>query len=103
MQKTVKSLGYIVSEFGIETEPDKIDKLPKEKCFFMKKIVKCLGHIVSEFGIETHKTKKVKVSRIRNEPRHDKINKMSVCPAKTQISLGTRPVRSRPGNDYIWK
>ena len=28
------------------------------------------------------------------EPRHDKTNKMSVCPAKTQISLGIRPVWS---------
>ena len=28
------------------------------------------------------------------EPRHDKTNKMAVCPAKTQISLGTRPVWS---------
>ena len=27
-----------------------------------------------------------------NEPRHDKINKMTVRPAKTQISLGIRPV-----------
>ena len=27
------------------------------------------------------------------EPRHDKTNKMSVRPAKTQISLGIRPVR----------
>ena len=26
------------------------------------------------------------------EPQHDKTNKMSVCPAKTQISLGIRPV-----------
>ena len=26
------------------------------------------------------------------EPRHDKTNKMAVCPAKTQISLGIRPV-----------
>ena len=29
-----------------------------------------------------------------NEPRHDKTNKMSVCPAKTQISLGIRLVWS---------
>ena len=28
------------------------------------------------------------------EPRHDKTNKMSVCPAKTHISLGIRPVWS---------
>ena len=27
-----------------------------------------------------------------NEPRHDKTNKVSVRPAKTQISLGIRPV-----------
>ena len=29
-----------------------------------------------------------------NEPRHDKTNKMSVHPAKIQISLGIRPVWS---------
>ena len=29
-----------------------------------------------------------------NEPRHDKINKMSVHPVKTRISLGIRPVWS---------
>ena len=29
-----------------------------------------------------------------NEPQHDKTNKMSVSPAKTQISLGIRPVWS---------
>ena len=28
------------------------------------------------------------------EPAHDKTNKMTVCPAKTQISLDIRPVRS---------
>ena len=27
-----------------------------------------------------------------HEPRHDKTNKMSMRPAKTQISLGIRPV-----------
>ena len=34
------------------------------------------------------------------EPRHDKTNKMSVCPAKTQISLGICPVwsKSSPGH-----
>ena len=30
----------------------------------------------------------------KNEPRHDKTNEVSVCPAKTQISLGIRPVWS---------
>ena len=33
-------------------------------------------------------------TRIKNEPRHDKTNKMSVCPAKTQINLGIRQVWS---------
>ena len=28
------------------------------------------------------------------EPQHDKTNKVSVCPAKTRISLGIRPVWS---------
>ena len=28
----------------------------------------------------------------KNEPPHDKTNKMTVCPAKTQISLGIRQV-----------
>ena len=27
-----------------------------------------------------------------NEPRHDKTNKVTVRPVKTQISLGIRPV-----------
>ena len=30
----------------------------------------------------------------RCEPRHDKTNTVTVRPAKTQISLGIRPVRS---------
>ena len=30
----------------------------------------------------------------RNEPRHDKTNKMTVCSGKTRISLGIRPVWS---------
>ena len=29
-----------------------------------------------------------------NELRHDKTSKVTVCPAKTQISLGIRPVWS---------
>ena len=31
---------------------------------------------------------------VRNEPLHDKTNEMTVRPAKTQISLGIRPVCS---------
>ena len=34
----------------------------------------------------------LRTAMILNEPRHDKTNKMSVCPVKTQIGLGIRPV-----------
>ena len=36
------------------------------------------------------------------EPRHVKTNKVSVCPAKTQISLGIRPVWSDSSLCAIW-
>ena len=36
------------------------------------------------------------------EPRHDKTNKMSVRPAKTQISLGIRPVWSESSLCVQW-
>ena len=36
------------------------------------------------------------------EPRHDKTNKMSVCPAKTQISLGICPVWSESSLCTQW-
>ena len=36
------------------------------------------------------------------EPRHDKTNKMSVRPAKTQISLGNRPVCSESSLFALW-
>ena len=36
------------------------------------------------------------------EPRHDKTNKMSVRPAKTQISLGNRPVWSESSLCAPW-
>ena len=36
------------------------------------------------------------------EPRHDKTNKMSVRPAKTQISLGIRPVWSE-SSLFAWR
>ena len=51
-----------MSEIGTETDPDKIDKLSIEKCFFKQKIVKYLDHIVSEIGIETDPDKTDKLS-----------------------------------------
>ena len=40
--------------------------------------------------------------RFQNEPRHDKTNKMSVRPAKTQISLGICPVWSESSICTQW-
>ena len=39
---------------------------------------------------------------MRNEPRHDKTNKMSVRIAKTQVSLGIRPVWSESSLSAQW-
>ena len=38
----------------------------------------------------------------KNEPHHDKTNKMTVRPAKTQISLGIRPVWSESSLCAQW-
>ena len=38
----------------------------------------------------------------RNEPQHDKTNKMTVCPTKTLISLGIRSVWSEPSLCAQW-
>ena len=40
------------------------------------------------------RSRKPTTHAIWNEPRHEKTNKLSVCPAKTQMSLGIRPVWS---------
>ena len=37
-------------------------------------------------------TTKICMKKQTNEPQHDKINKVTVRPAKTLISLGIRPV-----------
>ena len=37
---------------------------------------------------------RLKLVKVQYEPQHDKTNKMSVRPAKTQISLGIRPESS---------
>ena len=42
------------------------------------------------------------IMRLRFEPRHDKTNKVSVRPAKTQISLGIRPVWSESSLCTRW-
>ena len=53
-----------------------------------------LHSVYSHFRI--HDTERllcfVDTNRETDEPRHDKTNKVTVCPAKTQISLVIRPV-----------
>ena len=50
------------------------------------------GHEAKEFSIATSENNTI--VGMTYEPRHDTINKMSLRPAKTQISLGIRPVWS---------
>ena len=47
----------------------------------------------------------VRINNILNsfEPPHDKTNKMTVHPAKTQISLGIRPVWSESSLSAQWE
>ena len=52
-------------------------------CFFL---LRHWSKAITMFCSENHHT--------TNEPPHDKTNKMTLRPAKTQISLGTRPVWS---------
>ena len=47
-----------------------------------------------QFIMYTCNMKRYHVHGKRFEQHHDKTNKMTVRPAKTQISLGIRPVRS---------
>ena len=50
-----------------------------------------------ELEMQNRKLKQVMIADDflqRYEPQHDKTNKMNVRPAKTQISLGIRPVWS---------
>ena len=59
------------------------------------------------FISETGCSKKAKVDALEPlgssfEPRHDKTNKMSVRPAKTQISLGIRPGSSESSLCAQW-
>ena len=71
------------------------------------------GRIYHEPYDENHSTRIIHVSLLskvgtiysavyKNEPPHDKINKMSVRPAKTRISLGIRPVWSESSLCTQW-
>ena len=46
--------------------------------------------------------KNITVASLKSEPRHDKTNKMSVRPAKTQISLGIHLVWSESSLSAQW-
>ena len=41
--------------------------------------------------------------KLSSEPRHDKTNKVTVRPAKTQISMGICPVWSESSLSAWWK
>ena len=57
------------------------------------KVVKLvLATIVYRLALVLSRHSVIPRAHLTLEPRHDKTNKMSVRPAKTQISLGIRPV-----------
>ena len=55
-----------------------------------------------KFVINQKELLQTKTISFKYEPRHDKPNKMSVPPAKTQISLGIRPVWSESSRCAQW-
>ena len=60
----------------------------------------CVGEF--EYYLVTNPRKQVFLWRGSFESRHDKTNKMSVCPAKIQVSLGIRPVWSESSLCTQW-
>ena len=62
---------------------------------FMHAICHCRFNLTRSAWWRQHHSCRVSVMpSMKNEPPHDKTNKVSVRPAKTQISLGIRPVWS---------
>ena len=62
--------------------------------FLTQKQFTCPWKILDSFRMGKYGGVSFSNTNIINEPRHDKTNKMSMCPAKTQISQGIRPVWS---------
>ena len=62
--------------------------------FVMRRLIFLVQILCITLNCKHLTLKKVNVKCEANEPRHDKTNKMSVHPAKTQISLGIGPVWS---------
>ena len=53
-----------------------------------------IWHVCKNSAVYSSLLLETKFTTIPYEPRHDKTNKVTVCPAKTQIRLGIRPVWS---------
>ena len=53
-----------------------------------------IGAVELFFSVQRNAIWTATINQCQNEPWHDKTYKMSVRPAKTQISLGIRPVWS---------
>ena len=80
-----------------------INSLPMEQSFFFLLLSEIFTrHVCSSKDFNGILNYLVYVSRRSSEPRHDKTNKMRVRPAKTQISLGIRPVSSESSLCAQW-
>ena len=65
------------------------------------KILAQVCHTIKRFAFASVPWE-MSINRTTNEPRHDKTNKMTVRPPKTQISLGIRPVWSESSLCAQW-
>ena len=83
----VYRLEYTTTRHMLETCTDKV----KVMTYGFLRQIKINGQRIESFEKDQSSLTK---DTYWNEPRHDKANKMNVRPAKTQISLGIRPVWS---------
>ena len=88
---------FIVMQSSVHPTVSLIKKVPYLSFFHLFPFclwTVCRMKIVDQTFRETENSASECASVLLNELRHDKTNKMSVHPAKTQISLGIRPVWS---------
>ena len=98
-KEVCKALAFLLGNILLDLELNFIDQL---QVFRWELTVLHLFFVMGEFSWNpshekirlTFRSTSWYVNGLLNEPRHDKTSRMSVRPAKTQISLGIRPVWS---------
>ena len=83
-----RNIGSLATNRAPSEDSDQTGRMPR----LIWVIAGCTGHFVG-FDMHWQTCSKTNITRT-NEPPHDKTNNVAVHPAKTQISLGIRPVWS---------